>query len=129
MNLQKLQLRLNGDNSYLENSIENIGPNYSISFSVKRDENSNNEEQILFESEKGSFKAVQKETGKVGFSREFYDYSFNYELPKGEWVEITIVGRMTKTELYVNGEYVDPLDYITSYNAPKDTESVIVEIN
>ena len=32
-------------------------------------------------------------------------------------------------EVIVNGEYVDPLDYITSYNAPKDTESVIVEIN
>lgn len=100
-------LKLNGNNSYLENSIENIGPNYTVSFSIKRDENSNNEEQVLFESEKGYFKAVQKETGKVGFSREFYDYSFNYELPKGEWVDISIVGRMTKTELYVNGEYVD----------------------
>ncbi|WP_097033181.1 discoidin domain-containing protein [Clostridium tertium] len=100
-------LKLNGSNSYLENSIENIGPNYTVSLSVKRDENSNSEEQVLFESEKGSFKAVQKETGKVGFSREFYDYSFDYELPKGEWVDISIVGRMTKTELYVNGEYVD----------------------
>jgi hexosaminidase len=100
-------LKLNDSNSYLESAIENIGPNYTVSFSVKRDENSSNEEQILFESEKGSFKAVQKETGKVGFSREFYDYSFDYELPKGEWVDITIIGKMTKTELYVNGEYVD----------------------
>ena len=100
-------LKLNGNNSYLESSIENIGPNYTVSLSVKRDKNSNNEEQVLFESEKGVFKAVQKGTGKVGFSREFYDYSFDYELPKGEWVDITIVGRMTKTELYVNGEYVD----------------------
>lgn len=100
-------LKLNDDNSYLQSAIENIGPNYTVSFSVKRDENSNNEEQVLFESEKGSFKAVQKDTGKVGFSREFYDYSFDYELPKGEWVDITIIGKMTKTELYVNGEYVD----------------------
>lgn len=102
-------LKLNGNNSYLESSIDNIGPNYTVSLSVKRDENSNNEEQVLFESEKGSFKAVQKETGKVGFSRELYDYSFDYELPKGEWVDISIVGRMTKTELYVNGEYVDEI--------------------
>lgn len=107
-------LKLNGNNSYLENSIENIGPNYTVSLSVKRDKNSNNEEQVLFESEKGSFKAVQKETGKVGFSREFYDYSFDYELPKGEWVDITIVGRMTKTELYVNGEYVDEVSKASS---------------
>ena len=100
-------LKLNGESSYLESSVGNIGPKYSVSFIVKRDESSGNEEQVLFESEKGEFKAVQKETGKVGFSREFYDYSFDYELPKGEWVEITIVGRMAKTELYVNGEYMD----------------------
>ena len=47
-----------------------MGPNYSVSFSVKRDENSDDSEQILFESSKGTFKAVQAGTGKLGFSRE-----------------------------------------------------------
>lgn len=32
-------------------------------------------------------------------------------------------------EVIINGEYVDPLDYITSYNLPEDTESIMVEIN
>ena len=102
-------LNLNGENSYLKTPVKNIGPNYSISFSVNRSTDSDESEQILFESPQGSFKAVQSETGKVGFSREGYNYSFNYTLPKGEWVDITIIGKINKTELYVNGEYVDEI--------------------
>ncbi|MBY0756715.1 discoidin domain-containing protein [Clostridium sardiniense] len=109
-------LKLNGGESILKTPINNIGPNYSISFSVNRDNDSSNEEQVLFESSKGQFKAVQKKTGKVGFSRENYDYSFNYELPKGEWVDITIVGKLNKTELYVNGEYVDEISKSSETN-------------
>ncbi len=109
-------LNLNGGESALKTPINNIGPNYSISFSVKRDNDSSNEEQILFESSKGQFKAVQKKTGKVGFSRENYDYSFNYELPKGEWVDLSIVGKLNKTELYVNGEYVDEISKSSETN-------------
>ena len=50
--------------------------------------------------------AVQKNTEKVGFSREGYDYSFDYELPKDEWVYLTINGYKDKAELYVNNKYV-----------------------
>lgn len=102
-------LTLKGGESFVKTPIENIGPNYKISFGITRDANSSNDEQILFESPQGEFKAVQKETGKVGFSREGYNFSFDYELPKGEEVELTIVGTMTKTELYVNGEYIDEI--------------------
>ena len=38
-------------------------------------------------------KAVQKETGKVGLSRENHDYSFNYELPVNQWVELEFKNR------------------------------------
>lgn len=107
-------LRLNGGNSYLKTPIKNIGPNYSVSFSVNRSIDSDESEQILFESPQGTFKAVQSETGKVGFSREGYNYSFNYTLPKGEWVDITIIGKINKTELYINGEYVDEISKSSS---------------
>ncbi|MEN8077752.1 discoidin domain-containing protein [Clostridioides difficile] len=102
-------LKLNGENSYIKTPVKNIGPDYSISFSINRSTDSDESEQILFESPQGSFKAVQSETGKVGFSREGYNYSFNYTLPKGEWVDITIIGKINKTELYVNGEYIDEI--------------------
>ena len=107
-------MRLNGGNSYLKTPIKNIGPNYSVSFSVNRSIDSDESEQILFESPQGTFKAVQSETGKVGFSREGYNYSFNYTLPKGEWVDITIIGKINKTELYINGEYVDEISKSSS---------------
>ncbi len=54
-------------------------------------------------------KAVQKDTGKVGFSRELFDYSFNYTLPINEWVELEFKNQQNKMELYVNGKLVDAL--------------------
>ncbi|MEG1287652.1 MAG: discoidin domain-containing protein [Clostridium sp.] len=102
-------ISLKGGASYIESPVSNLGPNYTVSMTVKRDATSGNEEQVLFESSKGSFKAVQKDTGKVGFSRELYDFSFDYELPVGEWAELSIVGMMNKTQLYVNGVLVDEI--------------------
>lgn len=83
-------LYLKGNKSYFELPIENMGisasgdRSSSIEFWVKKEARGNIDEQILFESNKGAIKAVQKETGKVGFSREEYDYSFNYTLPENE---------------------------------------------
>ena len=57
----------------------------------------------------GAIKAVQRDTGKFGFSREGRDYSFNYELPKDEWVKIKLETEFARTLLYVNDESVDEL--------------------
>ena len=101
-------LELSGGESYIETSLADMGPNNSVSFWVKMDKDATGE-QVLFESDKGSIKMSQKDTGKVGFSRIGYDYSFNYELPKDEWVKLEIKGYANKAELYVNGELVDTL--------------------
>ena len=101
-------LELNRKNSYVKLPVENIGPNYSLSMWVKRASDST-QEQILLESDKGKLKAVQKGTGKVGFSRDGEDYSFNYTLPVGEWVKIGIAGQMNKTKLFINDVYVDEI--------------------
>ena len=72
-----------------------------------------NDVEILFEADSAygqtAFKAVQTETGQVGFSREGKDYSFEYTLPEGEWVTLTIKGMQNQTSLYVNGKLVDTL--------------------
>ena len=101
-------LGLSGGESYIETPLADMGPNNSVSFWVKMDKDATGE-QVLFESDKGSIKMSQKDTGKVGFSRIGYDYSFNYELPKDEWVKLEIKGYANKAELYVNGELVDTL--------------------
>lgn len=46
------------------------------------------------------------EDGKLGFTRELYNYYFDYELPVGKTVNIEITTAQQKTSLYVNGEYV-----------------------
>ncbi|MFQ8707040.1 MAG: discoidin domain-containing protein, partial [Thomasclavelia sp.] len=102
--------------------LNKIGPDYTVSFWIKRNENSSDNEQVLFETsvpygredskEKFhtyQFKAVQNKTGKVGISREYFDYSFDYSLPKGEWVYLTVEGKLDITNLYVNGKLVSSL--------------------
>lgn len=101
-------LQLNGGESYIETPLKDMGPNNSASFWVKMDKDATGE-QILFESDKGSIKMSQRDTGKVGFSRIGYDYSFNYELPKDKWVKLEIKGYANKAELYVNGSLADTL--------------------
>ncbi len=101
-------LRLNGGSSYVTTPIENIGPSNEVSFWIKADGDTEGE-QIILESDNAAIKAVQKDTGKFGYSRDETDYSFNYTLPQDEWVYITIKGYVYRTELYVNGELVDTL--------------------
>ncbi len=105
----KNALKLNGSESYVNvNGIETAGLGNDLRVKVKRTD-SGTEEQILFESSYGTIKAVQKDTGKVGFSRENLDFSFDYELPVNEWVELEFKNEQNRMTLYVNGELVDVL--------------------
>ena len=103
-------LKLNGDKSYVETPLTDIGLNTTIDFWVNKDVTGYDEEQILFESELGAIKAVQKDTGKFGYTRWHRDYSFDYQLPENEWVHLTIKTQFTKTYLYANGELVSTLE-------------------
>lgn len=95
-----------------------IGGKYTISFDIYKQskvsaDGGTPEEQILFESDapytQTAFKAVQTGNGKVGFSREGRDYSFDYTLPDDDWVTLKICGEQNQTSLYVNGKLVDTL--------------------
>ncbi|MBE6468995.1 MAG: LPXTG cell wall anchor domain-containing protein [Coriobacteriaceae bacterium] len=85
-----------------------VGLGNDLRVKVKR-MSASSDEQILFESEYGAIKAVQKGTGQVGFSREGRDYSFNYTLPVGEWVELEFKNAKDFTTLWVNGSKVETL--------------------
>lgn len=107
-------LRLNGGNSYVETPIKKVGLPNSVSFWIKKDANAPEGEQVIFESKSLSqfddyaIKAVDK-NGKVGFTRERQDFSFNYELPENEWVHLTFASKNEKAMLYVNDELVDTI--------------------
>ena len=93
---------------YITTGLETAGLGNDLRVKVKRTSDST-DDQILFESPYGSIKAVQGDTGKVGFTRELYDYSFNYTLPVNEWVELEFKNQQNVIELYVNGSLVDTL--------------------
>lgn len=100
-------------------SLETAGLNNSLRVKVKRTSDST-DEQILFESPYGAIKAVQTGTGKVGFTRENHDYSFDYELPTDQWVNLEFKNEFERISLYVNGELVDSIGS-SSRNALKAT--------
>ncbi len=71
------------------------------------------QEQVIAEGDcaygRWAFYAAEPETGKVGFTREGRTYTFDYRLPKGEWVNLKLEGKPGKTTLYVDGKEVDSL--------------------
>ena len=104
----KLALALNGGASYATTGLTTAGLDNVLAIKVKRTSNST-DEQILLESDYGTIKAVQVGTGKVGISRELFNYSFDYTLPVGEWVELEFRNQFETISLYVNGQLVDTL--------------------
>lgn len=101
-------LRLNGGSSYAATNAGTAGIGNDLRVKVLRLDGEV-KDQVLFESEYGQLKAVQGATGKVGFSREKTDYSFNYELPVGKWVELEFKNENKQVSLYVNGKLQDVL--------------------
>ena len=87
--------------------IEELGNGNQLSFDIKLEEPAKPGD-ILFESDAayGTHDIRIMEDGKLGFTRELYNYYFDYELPVGKNVTITITTDQQKTSLYVNGEFV-----------------------
>lgn len=107
----KRALKLNGGESYVsvkDDALTTLGLGNDLRVKVKRT-SASTDEQVLFESEYGTIKAVQKGTGKVGITRENRDYSFNYTLPVNEWVELEFKNEFEVVTLYVNGEKVESI--------------------
>ncbi|NQX39933.1 family 20 glycosylhydrolase [Pedobacter steynii] len=95
-------LVLSASNSFVQLPLKEIGYNYTISLRLKPDGDSKGE-KVLFSSPHGVFKSADKDN-KLAFSREGYDYQFDYQLPAGEWTELTITGTNKGTSLFVNGK-------------------------
>lgn len=103
------KLQLKGGKSYLQTPVDAIGYGYTISFDVKPAKG-NKPNAVLFSGPTGSVKLLQQQTGKLGFSREGYDYNFNYTVPADAWTHIEISGDNKGTSLFVNGALVERLE-------------------
>ncbi len=94
----------------LKQKLEDIGWNYRVSFDLTATDNPNG--TALFTSDYSTFYLTNPENGKLGFSRNDYDYQFNYVVPLGQKVNISIEGTNQATTLFVNGELKEKLEVI-----------------
>ncbi len=102
-----------------ENNVEEIGFAYTVSFDI--DAKKENLGTALFTSRDATFYLSDPVSGMLGFSRDGYLNTFNYQLFPGEKANITISGNERETSLYVNGKLVETLNKQTIYhNEGKD---------
>ena len=100
-------LTLSGDNSYVTSPIDKLGNGNELIFDITLTEEAQPGD-IIFEAtpEYGTHDIRIMEDGNLGFTRELYNYYFNYKLPVGEKVNIRIYAEQQTTTLFVNGKSV-----------------------
>lgn len=98
-----------------------IGYDYSVTFTVETKKESKGTE--LFRSSNAVFYLSDPRSGKLGFARDGYLNTFDYRLPVGEKVTLTIEGNNEMTALYVNGERKQVLNKMTVY-AHKESDKI-----
>lgn len=109
-----------GGTSVIETPVEGIGYNYTVSFFIKP-ATDNKPNAVLFSSKDAVVKLKQGSTGKLGFTREGYDYNFNYSIPENTWTHIVITGNNKGTSLYVNGSFWEKLEgAVQEFNGGKN---------
>lgn len=94
----------------LKQKLEDIGWNYRVSFDITAAQNPRG--TALFSSDYSVFYLNSSKDGKLGFSRNGYDYSFDYVVPMGQKVKIAIEGTNLETSLYVDGKLKETLKVI-----------------
>ncbi len=96
-----------------ELSVEEIGYNYSVSFTVEGKEETKGTE--LFRSSSAVVYLSDPEQGKLAFEHEGYRNLFNYRIPVGETHTLTIEGTNKVTRLLVDGKLKEELGPKTLY--------------
>lgn len=101
-------LSFSGKDSYAVLPYKEIGYDYTVSFWINPSPG-NLKNTVLFQSPDAVVKLNQGTTGKLGFSRDGYNFRFNYTVPDNIWTHIVITGTNKGTALFVNGHVQDSL--------------------
>ena len=101
-------LKLNGGESYVSTPIDKLATGNTLEFDITLDTPAQAGD-ILFEADNEGSNGDYvhdiriMDDGRLGFRRELYDYYFDYKLPVGETVHLSISTNGTSTTLTVNG--------------------------
>lgn len=112
----KMPARFNGT-KVLDLGGTNLGYNYDVSFEIKP-KNNNQTNAVLFQSNYGNVTLNTAGSGKLGFSRDGYTYTFNFIPKSNSWQTIRLTADYQSVTLYVDGEQKEQL---TAY---KKTEGI-----
>lgn len=68
-------------------------------------------------------------TGKIGYSRSGYNFTFDYELPKDTWVNLALTCDQKNTTLYINGKAITTgINMGTAINNRKDSSTFVLPV-
>ncbi|AZJ24225.1 hypothetical protein CT694_32455 (plasmid) [Bacillus wiedmannii bv. thuringiensis] len=110
------------NNQFINTNLKSIGFPWTVSFDINP-KAGNPDDATIFSGEDGVLKLRQKDTGKLGFSRENYNFKFDYVVPTDTWTDITIVGTNKDTKLYVNGVLKQTLQRVgTNFSYDNNSE-------
>lgn len=101
--------------------MSDIGYNYRVEFDLTAGQNPKG--TPLFESAASKFYISDPKNGKLGYTRDGYDYNFNYTPAEGKKVHIAIEGTNKSTKLFVDGKLVESLD-VVPYRTSLERESM-----
>lgn len=93
--------------------IAEAGYDYEVSFDIDCREEAKG--TVAFTGSNATFYLSDPKNGKIGFAREGYTNTFNYQLPRKGKVSLKIVGTNKETKLFVNGRQVDALGAMAVY--------------
>ena len=104
-------------------SIPFIGWPYRVSFDIEAQEEARG--TALFRDEETEFYLSDPVTGRIGFARDGYLFSFRHALRPGVREHIAIEGTNHETRLYVNGKLVETLGPSKRFFSKKDEFNII----
>lgn len=107
-----------------ETGLKEIGYQYTVSFNITSVPEERGTE--LFRSPDAVFYLSDPVSGKLGFARDGYLNTFNYQFFPDEMASIAISGDEKSTRLYVNGQLKEDLNIQKRFfNGGKDSMSYV----
>lgn len=95
---------------------------------VKLDSNTPENTEI-FSGSDGVMYANVDGTGKIGYKRSGYTFTFDYELPKDKWFNLALTCDQKNTTLYINGKAISTgINMKTAINNRKDSSTFVLPV-
>lgn len=108
----------------METGLKEIGYHYTVSFDIKAEAEEKGTE--LFRSPDAVFYLSDPASGKLGFIRDGYLNTFNYQFYPEETASVTITGDEKSTRLYIDGKLKEDLTIRKQYfNGGKDSMNYV----